>query len=753
MVKAIVIGVEAYPDISDGAAFNKNVSGAVAEALDFYAWLVEFGAARKKAGAPIEWIEEDEIALHLSPPTGSPPSAHPRAKPATAKAIKDSFKELRQAAGKVQRVFVYFNGHGFSATTSFNGSTTDYIACADFATAEDLTAAIRIDRIKEYLAFMGPCEQYFFFDCCRNVVGAHLEGGTLYNTPPDPTQSKSNQMLLYAARPGQAALPHSPFGGALLAGLRGTGIAKSWRKRELVVDFESVRTFVDERLERLEAEPAEHEGKLFGRLYRIDPVPKYECRIEVDGAPDAPLEARARKHGDETVGPEPVKNGVVALSLAPDYWSVEVTDPTRRYEVEPASAEVDLFDPASVTFVAKPAPPIQLEAAAVGAALGPVELAYPPNTTLEVLDAVGAVASVGDLGGASVRAPLRGGRYLARLRQNDRVIHTQPLTIARGSAHRLRVEPEVQVTPLRSALVRSTGGSTFMPSERLGPIWDGRISLWLASVMAKAAAGRPHPPLQSLLPPPPDGASGALYVAFAGEEAPALTCARGGQSSTIPIAAPPELPGLWVGRMAAPIGPAIVGWSSRAGARAVATCLLPWRVTVLVVADTPAEPRAVQQYFVVPEAMASAVRPDETPADGAIVRSVRALVDAQEAFAREEDLGAAPEIVEPVWLMLTAYAALRRLDLEAARTSAEVLNARFPVLPDSAILSRRLGVAGPPLLGLPLYAEGTAIVRSDDGARAALSAEARALADEAAWGTSYTVWSSSPALSRLGGRG
>ncbi|NUP08217.1 MAG: hypothetical protein HOW73_19380 [Polyangiaceae bacterium] len=741
MLKAIVIGIDAYPNIPAGGAVNKDIPGAVAGALRFFDWLRAFGAAREHENAPEnEWLRAEDVALHLSPS-----SAHPHARSADAKAIKDSFDELRKSAGKLRRVFVYFNGHGFSATTSFNGSTTDYIACGDFSTPKDMTQALRIDRIKEYVGFMGPCEQYFFFDCCRNVVAGHLEGGFIYNEAPDPTQSKSKQMLLYSARPGEAVDAGSPFGAALLGALSGKGTAKAWRKGQLLVDFGSVCEYIRATLDEAGAALPEQEGNVFGYLYRIRDIPKYECAIEVGGdLVEAMLEVVATKHGDETVGPASLDGGRGKLSLAPDYWSIAVRDRAGRYAIAPAEHDVELFDPAQIAFSATPSARRPLAFESIVNPWGgddhqEVELAHPPNTSLEVLDSSGKVLETSGLGSTTLSARLKWGRYVVQLRQADRVIHAETIVVARGGPSDFPIRPATLDGPLRSALIGFTGGGYFMPSERLGPIWDGRLSLWLASVVCKAASGRPHGPLQPFPAPKPSRTHGALYLGFTGRRPTELRCSTIHGTYSVSLVQPAAIPDLWLGTLPAPEGPAIVGWQTADGERSIATCFLRCRVTTVVVCDAALEPRTAQQFFVIPESIANAVPPDELPPNGT-VDATRSLVNAQEAFASEEALGRHPGFVEPLFEMLAAYEALRNADPGEARPHVETLLARFPALPDSALLAQIVGLpssAARGVQGVPLMAEGVARLR---GGGAKLPQPWEGLVRDASFGTSWTSW-------------
>lgn len=738
MLKAIVIGVEHYADIPPGGAIHTDVRGAAREALNFYDWLLEYGEARRKHSHENEWIAPEEIALHLSA-SGVP--LPPHAKPAAARPIKESFRALRQAAGLVPRIFVYFNGHGFSTTTSFNGSTADYIACADFATAEDLVPAIRIDRIKEYLARMGKCQQYLFMDCCRNeIANMPLEGGYIYNTPPDSTQSKSRQMLLYAARPGETAAAESMFSRSLLRALRGTGTAKVVRQRRLIVDFDSVRRFVEQEMEDAEAPAPEPEGASFGELYTIAPMPKYPCGVEVVGETRGGRFEAAARQGSARTAPEPLDGNKGMLVLEPDSWSIEVRDVNLHYDVEPAAHEVDLFDPTTIVFRAKPRAGAQFgglesmshdEGPVWSDESIPIELVYPPETSLEMLGPRGELLGTRRLAEDRVEAFVPPGRYDVQLTQAGRLVHRQQVTIETHGSRVVQVTPTWPASPLRRSLVEMTGGTSFMPSEGLGRIWDGRLSLWLASVMSKAAVGRPHYSLQRVNAGIPIASEGTVYFALATPGPPRVE-GLSGVTTLLEMIEITEGSGLWAGAVRMPVGGSLLTWQVDGIARSVASCVLPHRATVVVAAETPDEARFVQQFFVVPEAVVGQLPEDQRPIEPTVA-SIRALLNAQESFAMDQGIGAGPGFVDPLWELLAAYEAWREAKQDLARVHVDRLLEHFPNIPDAPYLARALQMKGPSPKGIPMLAEGAALLAASDG-------ELAALAREASWSTAWTTW-------------
>lgn len=347
MLKAIVVGIEKYPKMLPGIVAQSDLAGVTDDALNFYNWLRSDGR-----------LHDDEISLHLSAER-----KETCAKAATYYELQQAIELLGQSAGQIDRLYFFFAGHGFSFQQNFSGELEDVIVCEEFETLRNMAPAIRVREIIEWLRPMGPCDQYFFFDCCRNVVanaplnGAHLN----LNRKPDPSISRSPSGALFAALPGATTKTPSPFTTTLLQGLRGTGTARRWQDSELVVTFDSLCQYVAKKLDQQGEPPpfADPWGIMlhpFLRIYRqgFGDAPLERCPIEVRGvrAEDVLL-ARAAV-GRAQMPPIELPGGHGTLQLEPHRYLVGIESPDGTYVIAPAMADVDgsESEPAPLTFEA-----------------------------------------------------------------------------------------------------------------------------------------------------------------------------------------------------------------------------------------------------------------------------------------------------------------------------------------------------------------------------------------------------------------
>jgi hypothetical protein len=310
-----------------------------------------------------------------------------------------------------------------------------------------------------------------------------------------------------------------------------------------------------------------------------------------------------------------------------------------------------------------------------------------------------------------------------------------------------------------------------MPSERLGPIWDSRLSLWIAAMAANAAAGRPHASLAApyvetgLLHTSAPAGESLLLLLIATDSPPRARAWVGAHDFDVPLVAAHGVPNLFIARAILSNPSAVVGWGTARGPRSIAVAALPSRTTTVVVVDIPNEPPTAQFFFVTDEKRAEHLSPDERPATSPVA-TVRTLVNALGDFARGKPLGAwGTPWIDPLWEILAAYTAIRAADQERARAHLSTLRVRFSTLPDVAVLAALLGETGPNTIdGVPLVVDGArAVAEWAAGADSSGSAGPRPVAltgaardaplfREAIAGTAFTTWASWPVRMDDGGQ-
>ncbi len=760
MIRAIVIGVATYPNFRSTLLTTGDIPGATENALAFRDWLMNDRG-----------IREEEISLHLSPAPASP-----RAKPATRAAIKVALNELRRSTLGGGDRFFFFSGHGFSFQRNLNGSLTDVLACEEFSSPTDMDPTIRIGSLLDYLRRMGPCDQYFFFDCCRNsAADGELEGGQLpLNEKPDLSLSDSSQFTLFAARPGETTSVSSSFTNAILAALRGTGSARVWSGRSLVVTFESLTQYVQKKMpsEPMPSRRGTSKG-ILSTLYTVGDAglpPKEVCEIEVKnvGATER-LIAHAYLE-DTPVASEPLLGGQGTMRLTPRTYIVAVESPTGAYAVTPMSSLVDMFEPARVEAVATPRPRSQVPIAFPnGLECFPgnhFRDAQPNSVPLRVPSArviarvpAGARADVigadGQPRGEAIEGPdtldfvLPAGHYHLRLWQAGRVVREVPVTLGPGLRVRADLTP-APLDPVRDTLMASVGGSQFLPSETLGPIHDPRLSLWLAAVAVKAASGRPHVPFEAREVPVPGHESGSLFIVIATGALPGARLWSSSGHTDIPMVEARGVARVYYGTCAGAPGSQTLGWETENGRFSMVLPLVANRVTAVVIVDSVGEPCSEHLFLVAHREREAELPRSERPTASQLL-AARSLVNAEEAFAVGQPLGQFEgDWVDPLWTVLEACAAVREADVVRARAALDRLREHWPSLPDVPILERLLDDTTAPITGLPVVADNAlALARWEDGEPPAnpLSLAERALAQSlqrALPGTVWTKWAGWP---------
>ncbi|MBK8254165.1 MAG: caspase family protein [Polyangiaceae bacterium] len=721
-MKAIVIGIEKYPSIRAGIASAADVPGAVADAIAFYQWLIDD-----------EGLPPSEIALHLGPTT-----SHPNAQPARRDEIVDSLMAMRQSGPTQGRLFFFFSGHGFSFQQNFGGMLEDVLVLENFKGPENLGPTLRAFSIVEWLRPMGPCEQYFFFDCCRNsLAGAALSGGEVgLNAPFDPTVGESTQMALFAARPGETTVAPSPFTNLLLHSLRGRGSARTWRKGNLVVTFDSL---VHAMGEKLTPPPFKwgrgtSEGLLKAVYLRGQGAPPKEtCVLRVVGIEAGDVCQATASLEDMVVASVPLNNGEGTLELTPRTYTVEVLPPTvagsALYKVEPTALMVDLFEPRKVDLNAvvlslpggrvRPSngdtnstsgispdsfedglvtpPRVGQQVFMVG-----VTIQLPSGTSADVVDADGEVRERSEPGKTSFFARLLPGRYTARLWQEGIVVVTSRLDVFPDKPETIQLSPPA-ATGIRAALTGVTGGRAFVPSEQLGPIWDQRLPLWLAMLAVKAASGDGTRVFPTGVFGPEIVGTAQVFLVIAAPDLPNAHLWTPAGKVAVDMEPSTGVPGLYFGIASIPIGTFAAAWESSMGRSTVIACTLERRVTVITAVQLPNEQPSIQVFLPLSRAFSTA-ESSETELIQPPAALARELVNAEEAYVSAWPiLPLRSASLDPIYHTLTMRAAMRAADLPTAQREAARLHAVWPKLPDMVFVNALLAKSTPTMV--PTLAE------------------------------------------------
>jgi hypothetical protein len=752
--RALVVGIERYPALTaspstTGAAGHGagDVPGAADDAVAFYTWLRD-----------VEGLAEEEISLHLSPA-----SHHPSAKEATFDALQQAVADLREQANRITRLYVFFSGHGFSFQSSNSGDLEDLIACADFKSVErTANLAVKIGDLCRYLRGMGPCEQYFFFDACRNsVASSPLFVGSLgLNAVLDPSISESSRFLLFSSRPDGMTRAPSPFTSVLLDGLQGKGTAKVWRGRKLLLTFESLKEYVADRMKAL-GHPAPFRdvwGSLPGVLRELDPQTRVECRIEVEGIAPGDLLLGTASVYEIATPPFDLPGGKGVCLVAPNSYLVTIGAQDGRYSIAPATVEADLYDNTHLQFSAQPLVPSSpvlptppgARAFALTAGDSPddvlppelvtlplveridVRFSLPPgDVALELEDALGRPADVArPVDGGEASAGLHLGRYRATLREDGEVVSEQVITVLSGGPRRFDLTMPAGDS-LRVGIAAARGGLECFTFADATPPVDQRLSAWLTALAADLAQGRSErlgtmPPLQ--LNPP--AGLGALLCLFAADtlDPSLLLASASSPRGFVEARTCPKIPGLWVASTDLEPGSHVLGWAMDGERASTVIPVAEGRVTTLILVERSGEPRSQNVYLL----------PVASSLSGA---EIRWMERAERAFAEGRtvtDPGVATS--DPILQSLLVHARLREGRADDARALLGRLRAAWPDFPDAAVLEGLLATCttGPlTLAGLPVFAEGLSLLE------AAPAAWYPPLA-EVAWRGPWTRWARWP---------
>ena len=774
--RALVIGIESYPQCTSGLT-GQVLPGAVADALHFYDWL------SKDAG-----LAPDDIELHLSPADGQ--LSHPGARSAERKAIKDSVLKLRNFGAEqgLERFYFFFSGHGFQVGTDTVNSAQDLLVTADFENLNDSgDVTIQLGELLAVMTTMGPGDQYYFIDACRNQVSREqLSVGHLGINKAPPRRGTPSQFTLFSTMGGRTAKAPTPFVKELVAGLRGGGLAKKWSQQgELVVSFESLsRAVIDKVIKATGQRPAtqtvgESPGELVV-LYPPGPEPLVPCTITVSGvAATDTLTATAYWMTQKVEAQQPLPGGKGTLQLLTARpYTIKVT--SSRHEITPASLRVPMFEPQEVEFRAgfvafnhrgvvtrgtttpvlfhaparNPLTSVLVTCHTVAANGTPTtrELPARPAWTEPSAVVVSQLVNRGwhtrqlqselksrqDLWLASLPA----GTHRIRLLEAGRALDEQELTLT--AIEPAPVLPEVRfdlpavtdpahqelLTALRSDVQSELG-------EHVESSANQSLSVLLALIAMDLAwpQAAQEPFLSAALPTAASCPGLLVLVVGSGLPQGEVRSQDGTTRYALDFRPHPKARSLYSAFVDLPAGNYQAAVSLPADRYQVPLTVLPDHLTCIVAA-APHEAREIYQLYILPARSAEPRLHPQEIADFDRLEAARILESAQWLFDRQLPL---PTLrwTNPLLLAMQAYTLVRRGEagLQEAQAQVTQLGSLYPQLPDAAVLARLLDDAPVVPPGPPLFRAGLLTLSEEQQQRLSCP-DSRQLS----WNTAFTRW-------------
>ncbi len=502
---AVVIGVDRY--WTERACLK----GAVRDALSMREWLLD------PAGGN---VPAENMALILSPLEGKePPGGVEYVEATNSKLITAINDLLVRSAGKGERLFFYYAGHGLTARVS---NRDENALVADDFSPVTTNNSLALRTLWELLETTQFQDQFLFVDACRNIPWEDVEfevGRWPLPRRRDPGLPPTQQFILYATSPGlkarelrEAGNERGAFTAVLLDGLKGAGTAKAWssdtqnyqvRWERLVKHVRSVLT--DQRLSV--------RGNLAKEVFQIpqdagargvadrddNPVlaefadgafPPETLKVKL--APSAVVPVAEVTVLDEAAVPIDSKTQLTGLpvefSLPPKTYSLHATAP--EYDRAVARPPVDLYGEREV--------PLQLAKAGAAAAPtngggAPVLRAAPaangtgelhvhcsdPMAPLEIADEPGRLIAVAN---GELSRELPAGFYRVRLRTPGADVVEELVELTPGGSPTVELEPPAAPESRVVREVLETIGGDVRPdntvevSEVAGPIASPHLS-------------------------------------------------------------------------------------------------------------------------------------------------------------------------------------------------------------------------------------------------------------------------------------
>jgi hypothetical protein len=719
--RGFIIAIENYKLMQE--TLGSTLKDTHKHALEFRDWLIK---TRGLKTADIFLCAEEAIEGRTSD--------------ATRQAITDELERFKDLAkDSTDDLFFYFSGHGFSYVDVDGIPTADVLLAADYVKrANSGRACLKLDEIQKWLkmclgtvaaADSPRCGHFYFIDACRNkITEGEIKVAPLGLTFDHSVRKKAPVYTLCSTTTGAVANVEGGFPEALLDGLHGKGKAKRFFEGTFTVLFDSLRGYVERRLDT-ELDPRAEGGD--GVILKLDPSLKYRCAVSVkNAAAQDEFEIEVKNDLKQVVASITFRGAERTFDAPPDDYFVQVRSKTpAEASVEPsAPLPADLYENCALQFEKRPPDPVVRRRR--GAAPPPP----PPPAPLPT-------ASINVVVPAGAQVVVRGGKDKTELLRASGVLELAPGTYrmelhdARGvivDRRELALEPGAQTmdwtqgpdSPLRHALLDAITGNhqrgVIDFSESLGPTPDQGLDLWLALIGASRIIGPGDFSKLGALPLATfDGAGDtAIYVLAGFEQPPSrfrAIIADDWRNPPAPVAALQAFPGLF--EIVGPAGPPgftyLTVQVDDNAPITIGTYALHGRGTLVTFAQTATGALQIQQ-FILPLRRFLNTLPEgsglwldrgvkELDQVSGPLRLTRRCVEVQRAFARADETAgglSTSELqflvyfkwFEPIVAVLASYELARRGDVDTLRIVVDNLRRHFKGLPDYEALARLAGL-------------------------------------------------------------
>jgi hypothetical protein len=715
----LIVAIEDYPDMS---GWDKHLPGTNAAAARFRTWLIE------KKQIPAANI------VACAGPSCSWRTAGTRAEEFIA-ALTGLVARCRDNCDELH---FFFSGHGVAFDEDAQAGPVDLVAMSEFAhPSTGGRAVVRIAEVKEKLRLaLGPGSHFYFIDACRNPIArtdiAPSDMGVAFGRSQ---RGNATTYVLFSTAPGDAAIVSDKFGAALIDGLSASGRAKVWIRGDLKVTFDSLCSFVQQRLNKSDLDP-EKRGPGDGTILLLKPPPQTTCEVEVRGAEPQAQFQLAIKDIRDGLRPSVVVHGRrETLTLLPDDYRFTLTTSAGAVvpQVEPLPPDpVDLYSDARVAFDLG-APPT---GGAKGMPSGPtLEILAPRGTHVEVED-VATGATEGFSGAdTSITPAVRAGRIRVKVREGDLKLASKDVQLGAGDHVTLDLRHRPVDAVRRSIAARvPTSPGLINFSEALGDIPDSDLNLWLDVLGASRIVADPLTfsklrdlPLADFRAVTPNRS--VVYVLSAQPAADPPRFGIGPEPTLTAMRAVPGLDGIFESYVEVDPGPSLVSISvGRAKVTTIAVHALANRATFLTLATgVDARGRKVH-HFSLPIHSLESFLDDEVlrflkESPDRPLRLVRYMATVQNEFALQRPVkgrryGADPGFwwdllyakwLDPLMALLACYELIRRGEASndggLMRTVVGNLRRHFPGIADTEVIASLIGEPAD-LRGTPLFLEG-----------------------------------------------
>jgi hypothetical protein len=715
--RALIIGIEDYPSVSDGS-IDAKLPGTLGSALAFRDWLSAKWDAEQVAAADRQLIFCSEPIVQGG-------------RPAARDDILQALLDLRSSGqNATEEFFFFFSGHGFSFVSP--GARADMLIASNYKSMDlsGASACLNLDQTVYWLRQeLGPGWQYYFVDACRNQLdGTKIAAGPL-GLPNNPqTTGEATSFLLQSTIPAATAAVDGKFSSELMAGLKGRSTAKTWDETDadaMLVRYDTLRAYVRERMktQRIYNKVEGEGGEADGIIARLKPAPSSKCEVRIEGSARSVsgfIEIVGRRTGRRRTA---LSGTSTQLDLKPDRYAVNID--LDEGHLRDNGREVTVLDDQVLTFQFDPvksAPTFRESMRTFS------DIVVPGGASIELHELITGERQIFRSG---MPRAVPDGRYAATLRdRDDRVVKSDVVVVGQGQVVDVtdwsNSPPQ---TTIATRLPNKQGAVLF--SETLAPVSDPDLGIWLALLgggrildgidqrtYSKIAAL----PLHDFAAEVPG--SSPLYL-LAGFDDPATRLMVGvsapGEGTIWKDAAQPgDLAGIRECYLPRQAGSQLV--SLRIGDAPVYTVgslASQNRATLMTLTLDEDEAPLVSQYLLPLGRLVGHLHPFIVSrlAGRNHLSDVKMLAQSVRAFRNRRDVSRSlPEFalesilnanwVDPVASALAAYELIRRGRTQRLAEVVHNLTTYFPELPDGAALTRRAGLGDVPYRPTPLFLDG-----------------------------------------------